>query len=115
MVKLSTARHDELANDAVCLGRCQPGEKLVVQTCNSTYELIVLRGDKGEVLVRGGQKFPTFRGVRFAGSTAGGSALKLNTIDIGLRMEFHTGDSVVVTSPVVAVSRQDCAAPSHAA
>lgn len=41
------------------------------------------------MLVRGGRKFPEFCRVVFIESTAGGTALKINTIDIGLRMEFH--------------------------
>jgi len=87
------------------LGSCQPFETIVAHTCTSIYELMVLDGGAGDVLVRGGKKFPEFRRVWFAGSTAGGSALKMNSIDVGLRMEFHTSESVVITSPVVAVAR----------
>ena len=94
---------------AICLGSCEPFETVVARTSASVYELIVLQGDAGDVLVRGGQKFPEFRRVWFAGATAGGHttlhALKMNTIQMGLRMEFHTADSIVVTSPVVEVSR----------
>jgi hypothetical protein len=58
------------------------------------------------VLVRGGRKFPEFRRVVLAGSTGGGRALKMNTIDLGLRMEFCVDGTIIVTSPVKAVHRQ---------
>jgi hypothetical protein len=40
------------------------------------------------------------------GSTAGGTALKPNTIDVGLRMEFNLGGEIMVTSAVKAVARE---------
>jgi len=98
------------SNAAVCLDACERSERILVNTRASVYELIVLQGDVGDVLVRGGRKFPEFRRVRFVGSTAGGSALKVNTIDVGLRMEFHLGHRIVVTSAVQAVSRHASAA-----
>jgi hypothetical protein len=106
------------SNDAICLDSCEQSEKIVVNTRSSVYELIVLQGDIGDVLVRGGSKFPKFRRVQFVGSTAGGSALKMNTIDVGLRMEFHLGRRIVITSAVQALSRHarasdptECAVP----
>ena len=95
-----------VSNEAVCLDACRQFERIVVHTRASVYEVIVLRGDKGSVLVRGGRKFPEFRCAVLAGSTGGGRALKLNTIDVGLRMEFCADDRVIVTSPVKAVIRQ---------
>jgi hypothetical protein len=94
------------SNEAICLDSCARSEKIVVNTCKSVYELIVVQGDEGEVLVRGGRKFPEFRRVQFVGSTVGGSALKVNTIDVGWRMEFHLDHRIVVTSAVQALSRQ---------
>jgi hypothetical protein len=93
------------SNEAICLDSCEQSEKIVVNTRMSVYELIVLQGDVGDVLVRGGRRFPEFRRVQFVGSTAGGSALKVNTIDVGLRMEFHLGRRIVVTSEVQGLSR----------
>ena len=96
------------SNEAICLDSCGQSERIVVNTRRSVYELIVLQGAVGDVLVRGGAKFPEFRRARFVGSTAGGSALKMNTIDVGLRMEFHLGCRIVITSPVQAFSRHAC-------
>jgi hypothetical protein len=92
--------------DAVHLNSCSPLETLVVNTRSSVYELIVLQGERGEVFVRGGKLLPEFRRARFVGSTTGGTALKLNTIDLGLRMEFNLGGQIMVTSAVHAISRQ---------
>ena len=92
--------------NAVHLKSCSPLETVVVNTRSSVYELIVLQGDRGEVFVRGGTMLPDFRRARFVGSTRGGTALKLNTIDVGLRMEFNFGGQIMVTSAVQAISRQ---------
>ena len=85
---------------------CPPSETILVHTRSSVYELIVVRGDRGEVLVRGGKMLPAFRPAIFMGSTAGGTALKPNTIDVGLRMEFNLGGETMVTSVVKAVARE---------
>lgn len=86
---------------------CSPSETILVHTRSSVYEIIVVRGDRGEVLVRGGKMLPAFRRATFMGSTAGGTALKPNTIDVGLRMEFNLGGEIMVTSVVKAVARDD--------
>ena len=94
------------------LGSCAVRETIVVKTRTSVYELIVLRGDEGDVLVRGGSHFSEFRRVLFVGSTADGSSLHPRTIDIGLRMQFICGDRLVVTSAVQSLSRRPTSAAS---
>ena len=71
---------------------------LAVQTSNSLYEITVLNGHTGEVLVRGGEFFPVRTPVRLEGSTCGGSILKRRGIYVGLRME-------IVPQPVELVTR----------
>jgi hypothetical protein len=61
---------------------------LAVRTTNSLYEITVLNGHTGEVLVRGGEFFPERTPVRLEGSTCGGSILKRRGIYVGLRMEI---------------------------
>ena len=99
------------------LGSCAVRETIVVNTRASVYELIVLRGDDGDVLVRGGSHFTEFRHVLFIGSTADGGSLHPRTIDIGLRMQFMCGDRLITTSAVQSHTRRrasgvsmDCAA-----
>ena len=73
---------------------------LAVRTTNSLYEITVLNGHTGEVLVRGGEFFPVRTPVRLEGSTCGGSILKRHGIYVGLRME-------IIPQPVELVSRVD--------
>jgi hypothetical protein len=94
-----------LSDEAVDLGSCTQWDTIMVTTCSSVYELIVLQGKNGDVLARGGTHLPEFRRMTLAGSTAGGTALKVNTIDAGLRMELHAGGHVLVTSPVRSIVR----------
>lgn len=60
-------------SDDVRLTTCRELEQLVVRTRNSVYEVIVLSGDTGEVMVRGGKRFPEFRRAILAGSLFGGA------------------------------------------
>jgi hypothetical protein len=97
-------------------------ETLTVRTQNSVYEITVLCGRTGEVLVRGGRFFPEWTPALLAGSTFGGSLLRSGGIYLGMKMEiapqpaemiskivqdpttgqneFLLGRSVIVTSPV---------------
>jgi len=90
---------------SIDLGSCAARETIVVNTRASVYELIVLRGDEGDVLVRGGSHFPEFRPVLFVGSTADGGVVLPRTLEIGLRMQFICGDRFVITSAVQSLSR----------
>jgi hypothetical protein len=89
----------------VHLASCEASETIVVKTASSVYELIVLRGDCGEVLVRGGQRFTTFCRALFVGSLRSSGAIERQTIDVGLRMKFHFDNLVIVTSAVESVTR----------
>lgn len=97
------------ADTTIHLDACAPFERIAVNTRSSSYELVVLSGRDGEVLVRGGRFFPEFRRAILFGSTAGGSALKLRTIEVGLRMELHVDKTAYVTTPVQTLSRDPSA------
>jgi hypothetical protein len=86
------------------LGSCASFDRVVVTTLSSVYELIVLNGSRGDVLVRGG-RFDEFRRGRVLGSTAGGSALMINAIDVGLRLELQVGGKTMLTSQVQTARR----------
>ena len=75
-------------------------EFLTVETENSRYELTILCGRTGDVLVRGGQFFPYTTAARLAGSSLGGSLPKLRGIYIGFRMELHAQERSIITSRV---------------
>jgi hypothetical protein len=85
-------------NDGVQIDQIEELTTLAVQTSNTLYEITVLNGHTGEVLVRGGEFFPVRTPVRLEGSTCGGSILKTRGIYVGLRME-------IVPEPVELVSR----------
>ena len=73
---------------------------LTVETENSRYELTILCGRTGDVLVRGGEFFPYTTPARLAGSSRGGSLLKLRGIYVGFRMELHAHETSIITSRV---------------
>lgn len=75
-------------NNGVQIDQMEELTTLAVQTSNSLYEITVLNGHTGEVLVRGGEFFPVRTPVRLEGSTCGGSILKRRGIYVGLRMEI---------------------------
>lgn len=97
-------------------------ETLAVRTQNSVYEITVLCGRTGEVMVRGGKFFPEWTPALLTGSTFGGSLLKMGGIYLGMKMEiapepvemihkevhdpttgrkeFLLGRKVITTSPV---------------
>ena len=79
-------------------------ETLSVDTENSTYEITVISGRTGDILVRGGRFFPEFTPARLAGSSLGGSFLKLRGVYIGFNLEIHFDQRMIVTSRVRRIS-----------
>jgi hypothetical protein len=91
--------------DAVSLDFCVPFEHIAVRTRRTDYEVVVLPGSSGDVLVRGGRFFEEFRRARLAGSTFGGSAIRVKTIEVGCTLELQVDGTRIVTSTIEAVSR----------
>ena len=89
---------------AISVDSCAAQETIVITTRSNVYELVVLGGDRGDVLVRGGRYFSEVTPALFLGSIADDGSAKPHTIDIGLRMKFVVGERFVVTSPVQSVS-----------
>jgi hypothetical protein len=79
-------------------------EKLTVRTENSTYDITVISGRSGEILIRGGRFFPEFTQARLAGSSLGGSFLKLRGIYVGFSLEVHFEQRMIITSRVRNIS-----------
>jgi hypothetical protein len=79
-------------------------ESLSVHTRNSVYQIIVRDPEAGEILVRGGARFPTFTPARLCGSSQGGSVVKRAGIYPGFRLEIETEERRrILTSPVVSI------------
>jgi len=75
-------------------------ETLTIRTENSNYEITVICGRTGEILIRGGRFFPEFTPARLAGSSLGGSFLKLRGIYVGFSLEVHFDKRLIITSRV---------------
>ena len=80
-------------------------ESLSVRTQNSNYEIVVTSPASGDVLVRGGSRFPTFIPARVCGSTRGGSLLKRTGIYPGLRLELSLNARRILTATILSVIR----------
>jgi hypothetical protein len=90
---------------SIDVGSCAASETIVAKTESSVYELIIRRGDCGDVLVRGGNYFADFCPVIFLGSITNDGVVERHTIDIGLRMAFCFNDRIIATSKVESLSR----------
>jgi hypothetical protein len=99
-------------SDGIHVADVSPLERLIIRTANSTYELIVLSPATGNILVRGGAFFPVFMPARLAGSSLGGSFLKLRSVHIGFRLEFNTERGFIITSPVRSATVAPAADPA---
>ena len=88
-------------------------ERLIVRTANSTYEIILVTPASANILVRGGAFFPVFTPARLAGSSLGGSFLKLRSVHVGFRLELGTDLGFIITSPVRTVTIAPPIADSH--
>ena len=92
-------------DDGVQIDKMEALERLLVQTRNSTYEIIVISPRTGEVMLRGGLFFPEFTRVRLSGSTLGGSFLKRLGIYPGFKMEIQEGMRRIVTTSVRSIDQ----------
>lgn len=86
--------------DGISLDRLAALDRLLVRTRHSVYDIIVSSPSTGDVLVRGGEYFPEFTPARLAGSTLGGSFVKIRALHVGFRLEFTLGSHFVLTSAV---------------
>jgi len=89
--------------NGVQVDRMEDMEKLVIQTRNSLYEIIIIDGRSGEILVRGGRFFPELTPARLAGATLGGSFCKMRGIYTGFRMEINASGQRTLTTPVESI------------
>jgi hypothetical protein len=90
--------------NGVQIDRMEDMEKLAVQTWNTLYEITIIEGRCGEILVRGGQFFPELTPARLTGATLGGCFCKMRGIYVGFRMEINDSRQRTVTSPVVSIA-----------
>jgi hypothetical protein len=99
--------------DGVQVEQLPPLQALQVQTRNTTYDITVIDGTAGEVLITGGRFFPVPTRARLNGCTMGGSCLKWRGLYTGLRMEIQIGRESVVTTRIRSVALQTAPAGVH--
>lgn len=81
-----------------------PLDRLIVRTLNSTYEIVIMTPGTADIAVQGGPFFASLTRARLAGSSLGGSFLKLHAIHVGFRMEIIAESLPVITSPVQTIA-----------
>jgi hypothetical protein len=98
---LSAWTDADWSEGGVQIDRLEELTTLAVKTARSLYEITVLNGNSGEVLVRGGEYFPQWTAAVLSGSSFGGSILKCRGIYIGMRMEFVPQPAEVAIRTVI--------------
>jgi hypothetical protein len=91
-------------SDGIMVDRLAALDRLSIRTRHSLYEIVIMAPETADVLVRGGAYFPVFTRAKVAGSSLGGSFLKIHGIYVGFRMELSDGTRMIVTSPVEEVA-----------
>jgi hypothetical protein len=91
-------------NNGIQIDRLEDMQRVSVQTANNLYELVIISGHEGDVLVRGGKFFPELTPANLAGATLGGSFCKMRGIYVGFRMEFSADSKRIITSPVETIT-----------
>lgn len=81
------------------IDRMEDLQSLIVETRNSSYEITILSGERGDILVRGGS-FRDRTPVHLSGASLAGALLKLRGIYVGLNMQFEYDGRYILTSPV---------------
>jgi hypothetical protein len=94
----------EAWNNGIQIERLEDMQKVAVQTANNLYEIVIISGQEGDVLVRGGKFFPELTPANLAGATLGGSFCKMRGIYVGFRMEFTANGKRIITSPVETIT-----------
>lgn len=90
--------------EGIAIESLEAGTVLTVHTRHSRYRVVVLDGARQCALVTGGSVFPERTVVRIEGATAGGSALKIGWIGVGLRLELSMGRRRITTSRVCSIT-----------
>jgi len=90
--------------DGLAIEALDAGTTIELRTKHSRYRLVLLDPRGGRAVVCGGAVFPQPCEVRIEGATAGGSALKMGWIGVGLRLELSIGRRHVSTSRVRSIT-----------
>jgi hypothetical protein len=86
-------------DEGISIDEIETGATVVVRTCHSTYQLVVLNGTERTALVSGGA-FSEETPVVLQGATTGGNLVRTGWIGVGMRLELTAGKRRVITSRV---------------
>ena len=90
--------------NGVQIDRMADLQRVHVRTRNSLYEITVIDGHGGDILLRGGKFFPELTEAHLVGATLGGSLCKMRGIYCGFRMEICHKGQRFTTSNVQSIS-----------
>ena len=90
--------------NGIQLDRLNDMQSVAVRTLNNSYEIIVIEGRRGEILVRGGRFFPELTPARLAGATVGSCFCKMRGIYVGFCMEINANRQRIITSQVQSIT-----------
>ena len=76
------------------------GDRLVIRTDHTVYQLAVIDPLRRQVVLYGGPFFPSPVGVYLDGCSRDGRFVELGAVGIGYSLEFRTGTGTVVTGVV---------------
>jgi hypothetical protein len=79
-------------------------QRIHVRTHFSLYEITIIDGGSGSILVRGGNFFPELTAAHLAGATLGGSFCKMRGIYCGFKMEIGHEGQRIITSDVQTIT-----------
>ena len=95
-----TAWSDDDWTHGIQMDQFQELTTLAVRTAHSLYEITILDGHAGDVLVRGGSFFPERTAVKLMGSTFGGAILKRRGIYVGMQLEVVPQPAAMVNETI---------------
>jgi hypothetical protein len=97
--------------DGVQIEDLQPLDVLAVRTRNTLYQITIISGQTGAVMVAGGRFFPEPTRAVLAGASLGGSFLKRHGIYLGFMMEVLHESQCIVTTRVRSISKVSAGRP----
>jgi hypothetical protein len=96
-------------SEGIQFDQLEPMTKVVVETRNSTYEIVVIDPLKPELLIRGGAMVPELTPTQVHGATKRGSCVKTGGVYVGFNLEFVVEGRCIITSRVRRVSVEQLA------
>ena len=90
---LEEALKSKSIENGINVHRLKEGTILLIVTKNSLYKIIKGPRDVYDITIQGGKKLPKPVKANFAGSTFGGSLLKIGWIGFLMHMEIHIPSS----------------------